>query len=396
MPNILDERVIEKLSERVVSRIEEANLFILKEIAECIAEVGKLTPSRSQQLAQILKYGGNYSKITNKLAQMTNLSLKDIEEIYKEVAKRNYSFAKKFYDYRKKEYIPFEKNVALQKQIKSLTRIAQKEFLNLSNTTALGFEVLDNEGNVIFKGLKKTYLDAIDNAVVNVGQGKSDVETQIRKMVKQIGGSGLKRIEYESGYKRRLDSAVRMNIQGALRDYTIDLQEQFGKEFESDGVEISVHENPAPDHAEIQGHQFNKKEFEKMQTEKKFEDLNGKKYEAMKRHIGRWNCMHYTFPIIIGVSEPSFSKEKLKDILNNNKKGFEFEGKKYTNYEGTQLQRQIETKIRQKRDILAMAKVTNDTELQNSLNKEIRALANKYHRLSKESGLKTKMERLKI
>ena len=87
----------------------------------------------------------------------------------------------------------------------------------------------------------------------------------MRNTIKQIGQSGLKTLDYESGRSMRLDSAIRMNTLGGLRKLNNQVQEQFGEEFDSDGVEISVHTAPADDHAEVQGHQFSNKEFEKLQ-----------------------------------------------------------------------------------------------------------------------------------
>ena len=74
----------------------------------------------------------------------------------------------------------------------------------------------------------------------------------MRKAIKQIGQSGLKTLDYESGRSMRLDSAIRMNTLGGLRKLNNQVQEQFGEEFDSDGVEISTHQYPADDHAEVQ------------------------------------------------------------------------------------------------------------------------------------------------
>ena len=76
---MLDERIIEKLTERIVVRIENANEYILKEIGNTIKQIGTLTPSKAYQLSQILKYGGNYKKITDKLVEITNLNIKEIK-----------------------------------------------------------------------------------------------------------------------------------------------------------------------------------------------------------------------------------------------------------------------------------------------------------------------------
>lgn len=53
---MLSQEVEERLAERLVNRIEEANSYILKRIGETIKQISTLTPSQAYQIAQILKY----------------------------------------------------------------------------------------------------------------------------------------------------------------------------------------------------------------------------------------------------------------------------------------------------------------------------------------------------
>ena len=84
----------------------------------------------------------------------------------------------------------------------------------------------------------------------------------MRKILKQIGGSGLKTIEYESGRSMRLDSAIKMHLKGRLRELHNENQKIIGEIIDADGVEISVHENPAVDHQHAQGHQLYNDQFQ--------------------------------------------------------------------------------------------------------------------------------------
>lgn len=54
---MLSQEVEERLAEHIVSRIKEANTYILKKIGEAIKQISTLTPSQARQLQQILKYG---------------------------------------------------------------------------------------------------------------------------------------------------------------------------------------------------------------------------------------------------------------------------------------------------------------------------------------------------
>ena len=274
---MLSDELLEKVTERIVERLSVLNTNILKHIGSKIDEIGTLKPTQAQQLIQTLKYGGDYEKIVKELARVSKLNTKEIKEIFEEVAKNDYRFAKQFYDYRGIGYIPFEENVALQNEVKAIANITARRCAEMMTPRALGFGMIDKKtGEVTFKGLKKAYYDLLDEAVLSVSQGKESFDQAMTRQIKQMGSGGLKVI-YESTYinkegkevhnSRRLDSAIRMNLKDSLRELHNETQAIFGEEFNADGVEISVHGNPAPDHAEVQGKQFSNDEFDKFQND---------------------------------------------------------------------------------------------------------------------------------
>lgn len=396
---MIDERLIDKLVERLVDRIEEGNTYVLKKIGESIKEIGALSPSKAQQLINVLKYGGNYDKIVQKLAQITELNVKDIYEIFEEVAKSDYAFAKQFYDYRGAKYIPYEQNFVLQRQVRALANVTASQYANFSNT--LAFTTRDEFGRVVYTDLAKTYQNVIDKAVLNIAQGKTTFDEEMYKSIKELATSGIRTIDYENGRSHRLDSSVRQHLKGALRNLHNETQAVFGEEFGADGVEISVHINPAPDHAEVQGRQFSKEEFEKFQNDQDAVDYTGKLFASEhdgkdRRSISEHNCYHYTFDIVLGVSKPNYNDEELQKIIDDNNKGFELDGEHYTNYEGTQLQRKLETEIRKQKDIQIMAKASGNDQLVLESQQKITQLTRKYKELSDASGLPTKMERMRV
>ena len=407
---MLSDEVLEKVIERLTERIEQGNIYVLKKIGNNIKRIGKLKPIEAEQLAQVLKYGGDFDKITRKLAEITELNVKDIYKIFEEVAKHDYEFAKKFYEYRKAKYIPFDQNITLKNQIKAIANITAQSYINICNTRLLGYGWQDEEGNVIFKGLKQVYEDTIDKAVISVSQGKTTFQEEMANTIKQLGGSGLKTISNKTyidkngnlkHYTRRLDSAVEMNMEDGLKTLYNEERKIYGRAFDSDGVEISVHLNPAPDHEEVQGRQFSNEQFENFQNDIDAVDYTGKEFPAEydghdRRSISEYNCKHFIFPIILGISKPEYSDKQLQQIIDSNRKGFEYEGKHYTNYEGTQLQRQIETKIREQKNIQIMARESGDMQLVGESQKNISALTRKYKELSEISGLPTKMDRLRV
>ena len=398
----MNEETIELLTERLVNRINMANEFFLIKIGESVKKIRGLTPTQAHQLIQILKYNGNYEEIVNEILRLTNLNIQDIDAIFNEMAKKDYLFAEQFYKYRGVEYVPYSENKALLRQVNALASITKQEMFNYARATNLGYSIKDLQGNIKFVGLKEVYDRILDTAVLNVGTGVDTFDNAMSKIMKDIGGSGLKTVDYASGRSIRLDSIARMHLKGALRTLHNEVQKQVGEEFDFDGYEISVHSNPAVDHEKTQGRQFSIEEYEKLNNGLEAKDYKGNTYTLDHDHkngfrpISTMNCYHYAFSIVLGVNKPEYSEEQLQKIIDDNDKGAIIDGKHYTNYEITQLQRSFERKIRKQKDIQILAKESGNKELVKESQDRITQLTNKYKEISKISGLPTRMDRLKV
>ena len=388
---MLSEDVKEKMTEQLVDRIEELNATILEEIGNTLRYMGTLTPSQAYKIIQDLKYGGSYQKIIKKLAEVSKLNEKQIYKIFEEIAKDDQNFAKQFYKFRKIDFIPYNRNKELKDQVEAIAKITADQYVNLMKTSA--FMTIRN-GKKIYTPISKVYQETLDKAVLDIAQGKESYQQAINRTIQELAESGIQTVDYASGYHKRLDSAVRMNVLDGMRDLSNTLQQQFGKDYKADGVEISVHEHPAPDHANIQGHQYSNEEFTKLQGER---DETGMYIGGtLERPIGTMNCYHYIFSIVLGVSKPEYSQEQLDEINKKNTDGFNFEGKHYTLYEGTQLQRQIETKIRKLKDKHIGAVAVGDIDEAGNCQRKIGQLSSKYNQLAKASGLPTKYDRTQV
>lgn len=151
------------------------------------------------------------------------------------------------------------------------------------------------------------------------------------------------------------------------------------------------------------GHQFSNKEFEKLQKTGIAKDYNGEiidihykgNYRPNKvnyRPISEYNCYHRSFRIVLGISKPLYTKKQLEEIKEKNNDGFDFDGNHYTMYQGTQLQRLIERRIREQKDIQILAKSSGDKELVNISQLKITQYTNKYKQLCKVSGLSSQLK----
>lgn len=388
----------EELQERLLSvfdkRFQDYNTKVLEELGNVIKQFKDLTPSQAYSLAQQLKYNTTIKDLLDELSEISGLSVKDLKAILEKVAKENIGFADVYYKARGLETPIYNENKALQRLVSSVYSISGAEFKNIAKST--GFRLLGDNGEPLLLDIDETYKYVIDKCVVAISQGKETYQQAMRNTLKQLASSGVRKIEYESGYSRRLDTSIRQNILDSMRQVSNESQQLFGKEFDSDGVEVSVHEMPAPDHALVQGRQFSNEEFENFQNDRKAVDYTGMLFEPEfeghdRRSISEYNCYHYIFSIVLGVSKPQYSDKQLKEIIDNANKKTTFDGKEYTQYELTQLQRRIESAIRQEKDTQILAKTSEDNELVLQSQTRITQLTTKYKQLCNISGLPNKL-----
>lgn len=381
----------EKLVQILIDRINALNEDILTIIGNRIKQIGELTPTQVHQIKQMLMYDTDINTIVQKLAEVTNMNVNDIYNMFEYSAKTNQDFAKQFYKARGISYIPYAQNKALKEQIKAIAKITAKEYANISRTSAIGYTIKDLKGNLVFKDISSAYKDIIDKAILNVGQGKTTYQQEMRNAIKQIGQSGLKTLDYESGRSVRLDSAIRQNTLEGLRTLTNQIQQQFGEEFGADGVEVSHHINSAPDHIDtVDGKQFSLN-GDRVVNGKLYKDFNTVN-NSLDRQVSTLNCRHYIFSIVLGVNKPQYTDKQLEEDKKKNKEGFDFEGKHYSNYEGEQLQRLIEREIRKQKDVQILAKVSGDKELTQQAQAKITQLTTKYKQLCNISGLPNQLK----
>ena len=210
----------------------------------------------------------------------------------------------------------------------------------------------------------------------------TDYASAVRQALKEAAADGL-RVQYASGATRRLDSAVRMNVLDGIRQLNQDVTIQTGKEYGADGVELSAHRLCAEDHLPYQGRQFSLKEYERLQAQ-------------LERPIGMWNCRHFAFPIILGVSEPAHSPELLENYRRSSQERITIDGVTKTRYEWTQQQRKLETAVRRQKDVANTARAAGDDVLRREAQYKIERYQAAYDRITNKALLTADRGRMRV
>lgn len=373
---MLTEERMQELAEQFEEKFSAVSLRILRDIGETLKKTGDLTPSQAKKLQQMFTYGADAERMTKMLAQVSGESMEALQKLYEQVAREEQEWAKPFYEAKEITQIPLAENALLQNIVQAAAAVTKGDLRNMSRTTTVGIRTKNG-----FQPLGSFYKKTVDEAISAVATGVFDYNSAVRQAIKDMGSSGL-RVQYESGYTRRLDSAIRQNIIDGVSYIAQETAKQAGEEFGADGVELSAHSPCAPDHLPYQGKQYSLKEYDDLQA-------------SLKRPIGEWNCRHFPYPILLGISRPANSKAELAKMERESNRKIEIDGKEYTRYECSQMQRKLETRMRYAREEKAIYQAAGQTELVRETTEKIRILGNKYREVSEKAGLPTRAERLR-
>lgn len=173
------------------------------------------------------------------------------------------------------------------------------------------------------------------------------------------------------------------------------MSDQIGEQLGADGWEISYHSNPRPTHEDMGGRQY--------AAGDKGVTVNGTYYppfsggaKSPESLLNDYNCLHYKFPILLGIDEPTYDGDELAALKANDRRTIEYEGKTYTGYEATQVQRKLETEIRRQKDRANLAAACGDEDMRREAQEKINQLTRHYAQFSKTAGLPTHAERMRV
>ena len=382
---MLTDKQIADALDLIDGRYHDVITKYLRKGGKTVNEIGHLNASSVNLLVQLRRMGVDVKTIERELQKATLLTKKDIQKLYKKAAQESHEDARIEYLTKGKE----PDAVRWESLVEDIWRQTAGAMDNLANSS------------VITEG----YRNAIDNAVQAVTMGAADYNSAIRDAVKSVGRAGIQ-VEYDSTYiaadgqlkhhKRRLDSAVRQNVLDGIRQVQQKAQELIGEEIGADGVDISAHPNSAPDHEPVQGRRFDLENFQKMQSAQSFEDVDGRQYAGFERPITQWRCRHLVFYILLGVTRRMYTDDQLKKWNEDNWKGCIIDGKEYTNYQATQIMRNLETEIRRQKDTAVLAKESGDDILRRECQSNITQLTKKYNEIAEAAGLRKQMQRTRV
>ena len=378
---------LEQQADLLMQNVSGWEASTLERIGKRIKKYGKLSLADVKSINNIATVKQDMDAITKELAKITGYNISQIERMYGELLEEQHLANQPLYDYRGKKFVPFAENRELQAIARAYAKTTGETMINLAKTKALC--VLGANGKPI--GMQKYYTDVLDKAVMQVTTGATDFHTAMRDSIIELGGSGV-RVDYGGGVTRRLDTVVRQNLLWGAKQASVEYNEMIGEELGCDGVEVDAHSNPRESHRFMQGQQYS------LHGKK---TINGVVYEDFEASgassaLQDYGCLHYRTPILLGISEPRFSKKQLAEIEEQNNKEYTIGERTGNRYFWSQRMRNLESATREQKTIRDLARSSGDKVLVKKCNERIKAYRQKYDEICNATGLSPELKRLSV
>ena len=334
---MLTEKDFINIEKQAISIYNNLELKIIEEIATRISNFGYANTVVKNDVLIAQEMGLLYQNIIKLVAEYNNTSYEKVSEIFNNAGIKTLKFDDKIYTEAGLNPLPINQSSSMIQILNATIIRTAGNLQNLCMTTA-------TTGQTQFQ-------NAINNAYMYTSTGVKSYTQAIIDEIKNLSGQGAM-IEYPSGARRSLESAVRMNIVTSVSQNCGKLQELRADEMGWDLMEITAHSGARPEHAHWQG---------------KIVSRSGQKGYLGLRDIGYGeatgfkgiNCRHDWYPYYKG-STRTYTQKELNKWKNEK---VEYNGKKISKYEATQKQRYFERKIRQnKKDLKAQQAILTSND----------------------------------
>lgn len=319
---------LDRMPDAFVQLWQQVEEQILQDVARRIGKMDKVTATANWQLWRYQQTEALRNDVVKLLAKYTGKSETAIRKLLLQAATEAMEREDAIYYHYDMEPPPFEESAALNNLLDAGARQTCGTWQNLTATTA----------NTVTGAFERT----LDAAWLKVSTGAFDYKTAVKQAVDSLADE-MPMVTYPSGHKDSIEVAARRAVLTGVNQTTGKLQVARMDEMGCEFVETTAHGGARPSHAEWQGRRFHRGGAV---------DYKGRHYPDFEAATGYgtgaglcgWNCRHTFFAVFPELGDPpQWTREQLREL---NARNIEWNGKKYTAYEISQMQRARERNVR--------------------------------------------------
>ena len=372
---MLTPEYLEDLPGSIVDLYRQAEDAILADMARRISNMDLFSPTADWQYRKLREAGALSDDILEELSRLTHKTKTELKKLMQEAANVSLGYDESVYESVGITGEPLSSSEPLRRILNAGYAKTAQTMRNLTGTTA--------------RTASQQFERALDQAWMKVNTGGFSTDQAVRDAVKELSARGVESITYrKDGEVTRTDTlevATRRAVVTGVNQTCGELQLERAKEMGADLMELTAHEGARPSHAEWQG------QIVSLSGQPGYLSLDDIGYGDVTGFKGA-NCRHDWNPWFEGMPR-TWTPEALAKL---NEKRYEYNGKKLTQYEASQMQRRLETSMRDLRRQLVADKATGNEEKFTADAVKYRALNEKYRAFSEKAGLPLQQDRMRV
>ena len=319
---------LDQMPDAFVQLWQQVEEQILQDVARRIGKMDKVTAAANWQLWRYQQTEALRNDVVKLLAKYSGKSETAIRKLLLQAATEAMEREDAIYYHYDMEPTPFEESAALNNLLDAGARQTCGTWQNITATTA----------NTVTGAFERT----LDAAWLKVSTGAFDYKTAVKQAVDSLADD-MPLVTYPSGHTDSIEVAARRAVLTGVNQTTGKLQVARADEMGVAFFETTAHGGARPSHAEWQGRRFHRGGAV---------DYKGRHYPDFEAATGYgtgaglcgWNCRHTFFAVFPELGDPpQWTQEQLQEL---NARNIEYNGKKYTAYEISQMQRARERNVR--------------------------------------------------
>ncbi|MDE5752936.1 MAG: phage minor capsid protein, partial [Oscillospiraceae bacterium] len=319
---------------------------IVASMTKRMLKMGKVSESTKYE-AEILQAAGLvYEDILELIAQRTDATKQHVKALFEDAGVQTVAIDNQIH----------KQNGILPVDIRQDASLLQILEAGYKKTLGMMKNMVSTTANLA----QTAFISACDRAYMQVSSGAFSYQQAISQAVKSFGDTGAM-VQYPSGHRDRIDVAVRRAVLTGVGQTSASVALQHAKDSDCKFMELTAHSGARPDHAAWQGQLVS---LDGKNVGKIIDGLRVFSLEQIGYGTGAgfkgWNCRHNWHPYYVGLSTPNYTPEQLKAL---DAKNILYNGKYYSEYEISQIQRRYEREIRAaKREQVAFQTAFDETD----------------------------------
>ena len=337
----------EPSADRIIALYHQLEDDILSAVIRRILKMGYVSEASKHQLEVLQAAGLLYDDIVQLIADRTDACTAQVRALFEDAGVQTVEMDNSLHEAAGALPIDIRQDSSTRQVLEAGYKKTLGTMRNLVSTTATQTQT--------------AFIQTCDRIYMQVSSGAFSYQEAIMNALRALADTGAE-VVYPTKHKDRMDVAVRRCVLTGVSQTAAAVSLRQAEDAGCYLMEITAHSGARPDHAEWQGQlvTITGKDAGKIIDGLRIFTLSEIGYGSGEGFKG-WNCRHNWHAYYPGFSTPNYTQEELKKL---DEPCISYNGKLYTEYEVSQMQRAQERRVRawKRRCITAQESVNSATD----------------------------------